>query len=40
VYVAWGDDRNQLTEPVNPLNPISGQTHSEQDVFAQKVKVQ
>ena len=40
VYVAWGDDRNQLTEPVNPLNPISGQTHPEQDVFAQKVKVQ
>jgi hypothetical protein len=40
VYVAWGDDRNQLTEPVNALNPISGQTHSEQDVFAQKVKVQ
>jgi hypothetical protein len=40
VYVAWGDDRNQLTEPVNALNPISGQTHPEQDVFAQKVKVQ
>ena len=40
VYVGWGDDRNQLTEPVNVLNPISGQTHSEQDVFAQKVKVQ
>jgi hypothetical protein len=40
VYVGWGDDRNQLTEPVNPLDPISGQTHSEQDVFVQKVKVQ
>jgi hypothetical protein len=40
VYVGWGDDRNQLTEPVNPLDPISGQTHSEQDVFFQKVKVQ
>ena len=24
VYVGWGDDRNQLTEPVNALNPISG----------------
>ena len=40
VYVGWGDDRNQLTEPVNALNPISGQTHPEQDVFVQKVKVQ
>jgi hypothetical protein len=40
VYVGWGDDRNQITEPVNPLNPISGQTHPEQDVFFQKVKVQ
>jgi hypothetical protein len=40
VYVGWGDDRNQLTEPANALNPISGQTHPEQDVFVQKVKVQ
>ena len=40
VYVAWGDDRNQLTEPINVLDPISGQKHPEQDVFFQKVKVQ
>jgi hypothetical protein len=40
VYVAWGDDRNLITEPVNALDPISGQTHPEQDVFVQKVKVQ
>ena len=40
VYVGWGDMRNQLTEPVNPLNPISGQTHPEEDVFFQKVKAQ
>jgi len=40
VYVGWGDDRNQITEPVNALDPISGQTHPEQDVFVQKVKAQ
>lgn len=40
VYAAWGDMRNQITEPVNALDPISGQTHSEEDVFFQKVKAQ
>jgi hypothetical protein len=40
VYVAWGDMRNTITEPVSPLNPISGQTHSQEDVFFQKVKAQ
>jgi hypothetical protein len=25
--------RNKITEPVNPLDPISGQTHSQEDVF-------
>jgi len=40
VYVAWGDMRNTITEPINPLNPISGQTHSQEDVFFQKVKAQ
>jgi hypothetical protein len=40
VYVAWGDARNQITEPINPLNPISGQTHPQQDVFFQKVMAQ
>jgi hypothetical protein len=40
VYAAWGDTRNQITEPVNALDPISGQTHSEEDVFFQKVKAQ
>jgi hypothetical protein len=24
VYVAWGDMRNLITEPVNPIDPISG----------------
>jgi hypothetical protein len=40
VYVSWGDARNLITEPVNSLDPISGQTHPKQDVFFQKVKAQ
>ncbi len=40
VYVLWGDARNTVTEPVNALNPLSGVTHSQQDVFFQKVKAQ
>jgi hypothetical protein len=40
VYDAWGDMRNELTEPTDPLDPISGQTHTEEDVFFQTVKVQ
>jgi hypothetical protein len=40
VYAAWGDTRNLITEPVNSLDPISGQTHTEEDVFSQKVKAQ
>jgi hypothetical protein len=39
-YVGWGDTRNQITEPTNALDPISGQTHPQEDVFFQKVKVQ
>jgi hypothetical protein len=39
-YASWGDMRNLLTEPVNALDPISGQTHPQEDVFFQKVKVQ
>ena len=40
VYTAWGDMRNLITEPINALDPISGQTHSQEDVFFQKVKAQ
>jgi hypothetical protein len=40
VSVAWGDARNLLTEPINALDPISGQTHPQQDVFFQEVKAQ
>jgi hypothetical protein len=40
VYVGWGDMRNLVTEPTNPLDPISGQTHSQEDVFFQQLKAQ
>jgi hypothetical protein len=40
VHVLWGDGRNTVTQPVNPLDPISGQTHSQEDVFYQRVKAQ
>lgn len=40
VYAAWGDMRNMITQPVNALDPISGQTHPQEDVFFQKVKAQ
>ena len=40
VHILWGDGRNTVTQPVNPLDPISGQTHSQEDVFYQKVKAQ
>jgi hypothetical protein len=40
VYGLWGDARNIVVEPVNPLSPLSGQTHTQQDVFYQKVKAQ
>lgn len=40
VYALWGDMRNSITQPVNSLDPISGQKHSKEDVFFQKVKAQ
>jgi hypothetical protein len=40
VYAGWGDTRNLVTEPVNALDPISGRTHPQEDVFFQKVKAQ
>jgi hypothetical protein len=40
VNVSWGDMRNLITEPVNALDPISGQTHPKEDVFYQQVKAQ
>ncbi len=40
VSALWGDERNTVTQPINPLDPISGQKHSQQDVFFQKAKVE
>jgi hypothetical protein len=40
VYVLWGDTRNTIMQPVNPLDPISGLTHPQEDVFFQIVKAQ
>jgi hypothetical protein len=40
VYVVWADNRNLVTEPVHPLNPLSGVTHPQQDVFFQELKAQ
>jgi hypothetical protein len=40
VHVLWGDTRNSVTQPVNALDPISGQTHPQEDVFYQKAKAQ
>jgi hypothetical protein len=39
-YALWGDERNGVTHPINALDPLSGQTHSQQDVMFQKVKAQ
>jgi hypothetical protein len=40
VYVLWGDTRNTIVQPVNSLDPISGQKHPQEDVFFQIVKAQ
>ena len=40
LHVLWGDGRNNVTEPVNSLDPLSGQTHPQTDVFYQKVQAQ
>lgn len=40
VHVLWADGRNSVTHPVNALDPLSGVTHPQQDVFYQKVKAQ
>ncbi len=40
VYTVWGDTRNVVTHPVNVLDPLSGVTHPQTDVFFQKVKAQ
>lgn len=37
VHVLWADGRNSVTHPVNPLDPLSGVTHEQQDVFYQRL---
>ena len=37
VYALWGDSRNTVRQPVSALDPISGQTHPQMDVFFQAV---
>lgn len=39
LFLSWGDDRNTITQPVNRLDPISGVTHPQEDVFFQAVRV-
>jgi hypothetical protein len=40
VHALWGDARHTVQHPVNALDPLSGMTHSQEDVQYQKVKVQ
>ena len=40
VFAVWGDGRNMVTHPVNALDPLSGQTHPQQDVLIQKLKIE
>jgi hypothetical protein len=40
LLLGWGDTRNLITEPANSADPISGQTHPQEDVFFQQVKAQ
>ncbi len=40
IHVLWGDGRNTVTQPVNALDPISGQTHPQSDVFFQAASAQ
>ncbi|HKW62990.1 MAG TPA: sialidase family protein [Candidatus Acidoferrum sp.] len=40
VHTLFGAGHNSITQPVNPLDPLSGRLHSKMDVFYQKVKAQ
>ncbi|WP_437643655.1 sialidase family protein [Sorangium sp. So ce362] len=39
LHSAWGDLRNLIREPRHPENPISGEKHSQADVFFQTFRV-
>ena len=36
VYVGWGDMRNTIMQPVNTLDPISGETHQRRMSFSKR----
>jgi len=36
-YVLWSDSRNMVTEPRSRFNPLSGQTHPQQDIFFEAI---
>jgi BNR repeat-like domain len=40
VHTLFGSAHNTITEPVNALDPLSGQKHTKMDVLYQKVKAQ
>lgn len=40
VHTLFGAGHNTITQPVNPLDPLSGIAHSKMDAFYQKVKAQ
>jgi hypothetical protein len=37
IYVLWGDTRRTVTEPMNTLDPLSGVTHPQEDVFFEAI---
>jgi hypothetical protein len=40
IHTLFGSGANTITQPLNPLDPISGQKHTQMDVVYQKVKAQ
>jgi len=40
IHTLFGSGHNTITEPVNALDPLSGQKHTKMDVLYQKVKAQ
>src|SRR5262249_29698367 len=39
-YVLWSDSRHLVTEPHSRFDPLSGQTHPQQDIFIQALPAQ
>lgn len=40
VYTLWGGAQDTVTHPISVLDPLSGVTHTQQDVFFREVKAQ